>query len=312
MIFGSVRSARKNDRRPATMIYDTDFLLSLKKDFTLPAAGARSLEHLRMRKEDLERLHDTGANGFSRDSMLTILPSSDNAWSSKKKCDNDDQAFIKEIRGVLNKITPQKYVEIICKTDLKRIYESDSRVNSVVEIIFDKALQEPAYAHLYVELSKDILSFASKPEKGLDFRRKIIQQAQHEFESSPGERCADEIIDEKSQKRQASNMKFIGELFLADLINTATVIHIISNLIRVGEDFIPSAWEIELLVTLLTLIGQQLESRDYTFVTEVFRRMRTLMKSPEYPPRIRFIMMDILESQAQKWKNRRLKPHVVM
>ena len=303
MIFGSVRSAKKCDRKTPVTIYDTDFLLSQKSLYSKPPLGIRNIEHLKLSKEELNRMQESGVIGFSRESMLSVLPSSTNAWSVQSKCVDADESFIKEMRGILNKITPQKYVEIICKTDLGHIYTSAERMTAVVKLIFDKALQEPSYAHLYVELSKDILSFASLPEKGLEFRRQIIQQAQHEFEiASQSVDCSS--TNAKTYKRQASNMRFIGELYIADIINSNTVVFICGTLLHVNEATRPTSSEIELLAAIMPLVGKKLKKEEGSFLDTVPVHLKRAMETSQYPPRIRFLIMDILDAHLDNWEKK--------
>lgn len=56
---------------------------------------------------------------------------------------------MKNIRGVLNKITPQHYEDL--KHDFFNHLECDIGVHGklIIEIIFNKAVDEPTYCELY-------------------------------------------------------------------------------------------------------------------------------------------------------------------
>ncbi|KNH07744.1 hypothetical protein XU18_1635 [Perkinsela sp. CCAP 1560/4] len=310
MLFGSVRSARRSDRSARPIVYDWRYLLSLRAEHTQPPIGMRSLEHLKLSAEELSRIQEPTTSCFSRDSMLNVLSTGENAWRSTKSSQDEDQKFLKEIRGMLNKITPKKYVDVVCRSDLIGVYTSDARMSAVVGLIFDKALQDPTYSQLYVEFSKDIHNFAPRPEKGVEFRRQIIDQTQFVFENAVlrAEDAVDELTEHKLRKRQLANMKFIGELFMSDLINTNSADFIISSLLGENSAAAPSPAAIEMVSTFLRRVGGALAKSGAEIIDHAARRLAFLLKHAEYPTRVRFMIMDILEARASNWTSRCINP----
>eukprot|EP00884_Botryococcus_braunii_P007326 jgi/Botrbrau1/16595/Bobra.0068s0025.1 len=113
------------------------------------------------------------------------------------KLDGDDPEEAKkqkEIKGLLNKITPEKYDTI--KEQLVQIKYLDVKtLRGLIDQIFDKALGEPTfcriYAQLCADLSPDMPSFPAVPanaetgepgQEAVNFRRELLNKCQVEFE----------------------------------------------------------------------------------------------------------------------------------
>jgi translation initiation factor 4G len=60
------------------------------------------------------------------------------------------QALCRDVRGLFNKITPEKFDELCVDFLALKIYAmSDAHINGVIGIIFDKAVEEPKYCEMY-------------------------------------------------------------------------------------------------------------------------------------------------------------------
>ena len=69
-----------------------------------------------------------------------------------------------QIRGVLNKITPEKFEKLIA--DILNIIGHGSNVvfKGVIVLIFEKALDEPKYSSMYAQLCKRLAEHAPNLE----------------------------------------------------------------------------------------------------------------------------------------------------
>ena len=89
-----------------------------------------------------------------------------NAWKSKREerfdmnapnKDDEDlkyEKIRKEIRGLLNKITPSTYEELSTEFCSYKINEDPKLLTPIIDLIFDKAVEEPHFCPLYSDLCK--------------------------------------------------------------------------------------------------------------------------------------------------------------
>lgn len=60
-----------------------------------------------------------------------------------------------EIRALLNKITPSTFTDLWTELKTLKIHEDEQFLSNVVEMIFERAVNEPMYASLYSDLCKN-------------------------------------------------------------------------------------------------------------------------------------------------------------
>jgi translation initiation factor 4G len=70
----------------------------------------------------------------------------------------------RRVRGILNKITPEKFEKLIA--DILNIIGQGSNVvfKGVIVLIFEKALDEPKYSSMYAQLCKRLAEHAPNLE----------------------------------------------------------------------------------------------------------------------------------------------------
>jgi translation initiation factor 4G len=225
----------------------------------------------------------------------------ENAWQPRKPS-SDDEEFDKAILGMLNKLAPQKYDAVISSFDLTRIYKDERKMASAVKNIFEKALTEPSYSQIYVQMCKDILSCPERPEQGTDFRKQIIGFAQNEFDTTMASLASsDGAANDKFKKRQNTNLKFVGELYLAGVLGIRVIKIIVNKLLYQDHDEFPDDTCIEMLCMVLSIVGSTLEEADRPFVDQSMKDIQELLEANVYQPRIKFLLMGILETRALRW-----------
>ncbi|KAL7075939.1 hypothetical protein ACQ4LE_004880 [Meloidogyne hapla] len=96
----------------------------------------------------------------------TLPKKSANAWKSKREERFDMNAPVKEeeearhdkikkeVRGLLNKITPSSYQELSDEFCAYKFIEDTKLLTPVIDLIFDKAVEEPHFCPLYSDLCK--------------------------------------------------------------------------------------------------------------------------------------------------------------
>lgn len=142
------------------------------------------------------------------------LHTAKNAWKPVKEALADaDEALNKKFRGILNKLTPQRF-ETLVEQVKKLEINSEKRLCNVTELVLEKALNETHFASTYAKLCHTLLAVFNVPkaqvEPGImgnqtvNFRKMLLQKCQHEFEKDIDDTVASKEREKKMQeKRQA-------------------------------------------------------------------------------------------------------------
>jgi translation initiation factor 4G len=282
------------------------------------------------------------------------LHTTENAWKpevgAKKPVSSEEETeeivtkeLLKRFRGYLNKITPQKYDVIEGKIRELEINTED-RLKRVLDLVFDKAVDEPAFCIQYATLCRYLgtVKVTKKNDNGEDvvveFRRLLITRCQQEFEKNVYEgidiegrkaaiaSCEDtdkkkvleaELDEDKRRARKKSlgNMKLVGELYRLNMLKGFIMLNCVHKLCSEVEDE-----TLECLCILLKTIGQKLETemqanaakKQTTNPTaaadleQYFKRMRTIVadKSSSVSARVRFLLQDIIDMRDNNWQER--------
>lgn len=126
-------------------------------------------------------------------------------------------SIVSSVRGVLNKLTPEKFGKLM---DLIKVLDIDtpSRLQEVISLVFEKAVDEPCYSVEYAQLCKELGSLEVKdPDiEGavITFKKLIITRCQKEFEKNPNDdimrnRKLREIEECKDPVSISLNLNFI-------------------------------------------------------------------------------------------------------
>jgi len=265
----------------------------------------------------------------------TLGNKAENAYKVAGSCNPlDRNAELKRcVNSLLNKICPEN-VDVIAR----RIKE-EAKVGTIPEmelvigLVFKKALAEPhyceTYANMVFKLKGEMPSFANPAGgKDVNFRSILLGVCQAEFESMPQslEPSEEELATldpadlsfKMSQKkaRFLANMKFIGHLFLQQLLTTKIVASILSELVgNSAGDVTPEEHVVECICELLTAIGYTLEAipAGKECVAQVCGRLLDLKKRKTkdgkslLSKRIQFSIQDVMDMRAAGWAKKTFK-----
>lgn len=220
----------------------------------------------------------------------------------------------RKVRGILNKLTPEKFQKLsndILRTELT----SHNILKGVILLIFEKALDEPKYSSMYAQLCKRLSEEAPNfEEKGpCTFRLLLLNKCKAEFESRSellDKHACDPLLDEEERRQLAKrkmlgNIKFIGELGKLEILSEGILHRCIQELLgpRRGED--PSE-DLECLSQIMRTCGRILDSdRGKKLMDQYFERMSLLADNIDLPPRIRFMLKDVIELRRDCWRPRK-------
>jgi len=183
---------------------------------------------------------NAGAPADEQTNNATMTPSA-NAYrpsSSSTKLDRDAE-LRRAVQGSLNKICPENVSTIAQQLGETKV-ETVEELQVVIGLIFKRALSEPDYCETYADLVLALNPFMPEfpSEEGgekITFKATLLNVVQEEFESlpkviAPTEEKAKDMDEEArdfwiSQRkgRVLANMKFIGHLFLRQLLSANIV-----------------------------------------------------------------------------------------
>lgn len=242
-----------------------------------------------------------------------------------------EAAIKKTMQGVLNKLTPEKYDEILEGLSLDQLIEEDA-MPITIDMIFAKALLEPGYSKMYAKFCHDIAihevnSQVSSPsaaevaagaeKKGPRsmFRNLIVTRAQKEFQSV--EVIDDSLTPEKKEeriaaqaKRKRANIKFVGQLYMQKVLSSTVMHRIITSLVSfdVQAKQFPKEIDVEVLCELLETVGKSIDQTTdgREQMNSHFDTLGKLLKAAEnkkvnYGAKVRFKIMDTLELRENDW-----------
>lgn len=193
-------------------------------------------------------------------------------------------------------------------------------------MIFEKALDEPKYSSMYAQLCRRISKESSMLEPEGDsrytFELLLIRVCQDKFvhRSQYTEKIinapSQEDIDEEERRYIAKqkilgNVKFIGELFKLEILNAATLYKMLEQLLdkksRPNPSLEDRCEDMECLSQIFKTCGRNLDTdKSKNLIDQYFNNMERKSNSSKYPPRIRFMLRDIIELRKDGWKPRKV------
>eukprot|EP01134_Creolimax_fragrantissima_P005784 CFRG5784T1 len=260
--------------------------------------------------------------------FVPIPKQSENAWKpqsavnvdaiedEEKKEEVEIELMVRKGISLLNKLTIEKYDKISAQIIGLGI-TSEARLKAVIDLLFDKALDEPGFAGLYARLCKDLsrqpYDFAEKKNVN-SFRRALLNRCQTEFEReqvfASQDGVAAEEMDEKvvrAKLRQVGNIKFIGELFKLIILNEKVIHSCIYDLLKAkGGNKIPEEEDLVCLCNLMETVGKMLDVPEAAKTMDTyFVRIYELSNEKKLSSRVRCVLMDVIDLRKNKWVPRR-------
>ncbi|OMJ29903.1 Eukaryotic translation initiation factor 4 gamma [Smittium culicis] len=266
------------------------------------------------------------------------LPKTENRWKPQIKSTFDDSKIStinaseipddvveRKIKVLLNKLTVDNYdkvsPEIIAWAN-RSVEEPNARIVIIVlNLIFEKAVDEPPFAAMYAKLSRLLhdaiddnisldlyLDKDGNPVKGTMVVRKVLlNRCQREFESGWKAEIPDDIKSDeyykamKIKRRGLGLVKYVGEMFLLSIISDKLLRGLVIMLLNgvIEDETIESA------AKLLTTVGFKVENHKGTeFLDMVCHRLNEIANLPTINSRIKFMLMDVIDLRANKWVSR--------
>jgi len=228
----------------------------------------------------------------------------------------------------LNKITMDNFDTLAGQ--LEHIFDTEisntEQLTKLVTLIFEKTVQEhvygPLYAKLCVTLSSKEKSFDEmvitqygSEVKQVDFKNVLVKVCQAEFQKGKrppqftAEMDAQDRENEKIKVKKIllGTMKFIGQLYLSQLLPSKVMTLCLGHLIS-PQGGKPTEDDVEGACTLLTTVGPTLDNDERLNKTKLgkyYAKLGTFGRSSSYPPRIKILVQNLIDLRKKHWNDSR-------
>ncbi|KAI9502807.1 armadillo-type protein, partial [Coemansia spiralis] len=235
-----------------------------------------------------------------------------------------EEVYNRSMRSLLNKLSVDNF-EVISEELImwgnKSAKETDGRiVRHLIMLVFDKATDEPVWAPMYARLCYKLIcrispevedhSLLTKDDKylsgGFLVRKYLLSKCQEEFEGGwkvdmPKDLESAEYYEAMKIKRRGLGLiRFIGELFLLEVLTSRIIQECIKRLLTNYEN--PEEEVTESLCGLLTTVGKKIDQPVAKNLLDLtFSRIKTMSENKQLSSRIRFMLLDLIELRQKGW-----------
>lgn len=209
------------------------------------------------------------------------LNKSSDAWKPTiGDTSTQNDTTVKKVRGYLNRLTEENF-DTLSAEATKLTIQTSEELQNVMVLVFEKAIGEPNFAHLYAKFCHAIFTKANQISKKDNFIKILVDHTEQEFESNVDnsnaikaklepineklKNCVDDQqraeikaeLDEQEysfRRRAWGTVRLIGELFNIDILKPRVVLECLQKLLD------PKCEEkLEYLCKLLATVGKKLE-----------------------------------------------------
>ncbi|KAG1498693.1 hypothetical protein G6F49_002943 [Rhizopus delemar] len=250
------------------------------------------------------------------------------------------EMIMRKVKSLLNKLTLEKFESIsnqIWDYAKQAEKEEDSlSLKTVIDLIFDKACDEPAFAVMWAQLAKKLYELTATNENiknvniidektnkpscgGPLYRKYLLNRCQADFHKGwkndipqIDENAADVMLTDeyyaavKAKRRGLGLVQFIGELYKLRILSGNVMKECLRRLC--SDTKTPGDEETETMCKLLTTVGQTFESSDINnkqWLDVYFARMKEMYESTTLSSRVKFMILDVMDLRKSRWTLKR-------
>ncbi|PNX90343.1 eukaryotic translation initiation factor 4g-like protein [Trifolium pratense] len=237
------------------------------------------------------------------------------------KVTDEEQAKQRQLKGILNKLTPQNFEKLFEQVKAVNI-DNVVTLTGVISQIFEKALMEPTFCEMYANFCFHLaaaLPDLSQDNEKITFKRLLLNKCQEEFERGEREQEEANKADEgevkqsdeereakrsKARRRMLGNIRLIGELYKKKMLTERIMHECIKKLL--GQCQNPDEEDIEALCKLMSTIGEMIDhpkAKEHMGV--YFERIKIMSNNMYLSSRVRLMLKDTIDLRKNRWQQRR-------
>ena len=243
---------------------------------------------------------------------------------------NAEEAKQRQLRAILNKLTPQNFNRLLEQVKAVNI-DNAITLSGVVSQIFKKALMEPIFCEMYADFCSHLayqLPDLSVDNEKITFKRLLLNKCQEEFERGEREQEEANKVDEaegevklsneerkqrriKARRHMSGNIIFIGELYKKKMLSERIMHECIKKLPGLSQD--PDEEDVEAMCKLMSSIGEMIDHPTTKERMDVyFGRLKILSNNMNLSSRVRFMLKDVIDLRGNRWQVRRIVDEKLM
>ena len=243
----------------------------------------------------------------------SMITQTANKWKENKlNNDLEEDHFKENINLNLNKLSGRLYDNISQKiiTSVQE-YGLETSKDIILDLIFNKAINEKQYACLYCKLCIQLIKLY-----GEEFKTNILfesEQFYHTNIKNISETQTHENYDEfcdnnKLKKKVVGIYIFMAYLYTNSIISCEILLKYITSLFETIYSEKEHETNILCLCELITIAGEKLENNlkdsEDTFKTIIIDKLLNIKNDRKmFKPKLRFLVMNVVDLYTNKWQS---------